>query len=48
MVSISAPTFQIGMTKFGNGCQGSAPVPHVNFLNSHCEDTELPFAAALR
>ncbi|SOZ39036.1 protein of unknown function (plasmid) [Cupriavidus neocaledonicus] len=28
-------------------CQRSAPVCRDNFLNSHCEDTELPFAAAV-
>ncbi|SOY92631.1 hypothetical protein CBM2599_B50879 [Cupriavidus taiwanensis] len=47
MHAISPCNFQIGITNFGDACQWLAPLRRDNFLNSHCEDTELPFAAAL-
>ncbi|SOZ66595.1 hypothetical protein CBM2615_B190302 [Cupriavidus taiwanensis] len=45
--AVSPRNFQIGITKFGDACQWVQPARRDNFLNSHCEDTELPFAAAL-
>ncbi|SOY68937.1 hypothetical protein CBM2589_A90407 [Cupriavidus taiwanensis] len=47
MHAISPRIFQIGITKFAYPCRWVQPVRRDNFLNSHCEDTELPFAAAL-